>query len=247
MLSRLHIENAAVIEKAELELDAGLNVLTGETGAGKSILIDSINLALGERVSRDIVRTGAQRALVGALFTGVSKGVQVAVTELGFECDDDGALLLQREVTADGRSSSRVNGRPATSSMLRGLGRLLVNTHGQHDNQALLSPECHVSYLDSYAGLGEKLEAYRAQYAGLSHIRSELNALNTDEAEKARRIDLLSYQIDEIEKASLREGEEEELQARRLQIVNAEKISRAVSEAYAALCGGEETSGARGL
>lgn len=247
MLSRLHIENAAVIEKADLELDAGLNVLTGETGAGKSILIDSINLVLGERVSREIVRTGAHRALVSALFTGVSKTVQKAAEELGFACDEDASLLLQRDINTEGRGSVRINGRPATASLLRELGRLLVNTHGQHDNQALLSPERHVVYLDRYAGNTAELDAYAQAYDGLCRIRAELAKINTDEAEKARRTDLLTYQTEEIAAASLRIGEEDELRAQKLRFANAEKIAAAVGEAYSALGGGDDAAGACGL
>lgn len=246
MLSRLQIENVAVIEKAELALDGGLNVLTGETGAGKSILIDSINLVLGERVSRDIVRTGAPRATVTALFTDVSASVTQAAEALGYE-SEDASLLLQRDIAADGRGSCRINGRPATVSLLRELGRLLVNTHGQHDNQALLSPEKHMEYLDSFAGLGGLLERYRGRYGDMTRIQGELGAVRTDEAEKARRTDLLTYQLDEIGKAALEDGEEEELKARRDKIANAEKIAQSVAAARDALSGGEETSGAVGL
>lgn len=246
MLSRLQIENVAVIEKAELALDGGLNVLTGETGAGKSILIDSINLVLGERVSRDIVRTGAPRATVTALFTDVSASVTQAAEARGYE-SEDASLLLQRDIAADGRGSCRINGRPATVSLLRELGRLLVNTHGQHDNQALLSPEKHLEYLDNFAGLGGLLERYRGRYGDMTRIRGELGAVRTDEAEKARRTDLLTYQLDEIGKATLEDGEEEELKARRDKIANAEKIAQSVAAARNALSGGEEANGAVGL
>ena len=246
MLARLHIENAAVIEKADLELVPGFNVLTGETGAGKSILIDSINLVLGERVSRDIVRAGAQSALVSALFTDVSPAVCEAVEALGFSCED-GALLLQRELSADGRGSARVSGRPATASILREIGRLLVNTHGQHDNQALLDPEWHLRYLDRFGAAGEKLAEYREAYAGQQRVRAEIAKLDTDEAEKARRADLLAYQLEEIDAAELSPGEDEELAARKTRVQNSEKIATAVAEAYEALTGGDDSSGARGL
>lgn len=247
VLARLHIENAAVIEEADLELTEGLNVLTGETGAGKSILIDCINLVLGERISRDIVRTGAKGALVSALFENISPTVSDKLGELGFSCDEDGSLLLQRDINQEGRGAGKINGRPATTSMLRDVGRMLVNTHGQHDNQALLSRERHVEYLDSFAGIGRELAEYREAYRAYTAIRSELEKLNMDEAEKARLVDLLSYQTTEIEKAGLQPGEDEELKERRLGIVNFEKIAGAEQEAIVALDGGEESEGACAL
>lgn len=245
MLSRLHIENIAVIENADLELQDGFNVLTGETGAGKSILIDSINLALGERVSKDIVRAGASSAHVSALFTGLSKQASEMVSSLGYDCGDE--LLIQRDISADGRGSCRISGRPATVSIVRSIGRLLVNIHGQHDNQALLSPEKHVYYLDKFAGIDELLYEYSAAYQEVKRISAELQSIQTDEAMKERRIDLLNYQINEIESADLKPNEEEELSARKLRIINAEKIASAVSGAYAALSGDDETPGAQEL
>ncbi len=245
MLSRLHIENIAVIENADLELEEGFNVLTGETGAGKSILIDSINLALGERVSKDIVRTGSGSAHVSALFTGISKSAAQELASLGYECDDD--LLIQRDISADGRGNCRISGRPATVSIVRSVGRLLINIHGQHDNQALLSPEKHVNYLDKFAGTGEQLDDYTAAYREVKGIEAELEGIQTDEALKERRIDLLKYQIDEIESADLHSDEEDELRARKLRIVNSEKIASAIASAYAALDGDDDTPGAKEL
>jgi DNA repair protein RecN (Recombination protein N) len=239
LLSRLHIENVAVIENADLELDVGLNVLTGETGAGKSILIDSINLVLGERISKDIVRNGQTKAHVSALFIDISQYVQQLLTDLGFECDDDGSLLIQREITADGKGSCRISGRLATASLLREIGRLLVNTHGQHDNQALLSAEKHIAYLDSYAALNEKLAQYHSYYNEMNNIKAQIEHLQSNEAEKSRRIDLLTYQIDEIEKSGLKLNEDEQLHSQKNIIINSEKISQSVGTAYTSLSGTE--------
>lgn len=247
MLAQLHIENVAVIEKADLELADGLNVLTGETGAGKSILIDSINLALGERVSREIVRSGARAAHVTALFQAVPARISEQVEALGFSCEEDGSLLLSREMTADGRGNCRIAGRPATVSLLREVGRLLVNIHGQHDNQTLLSPENHIRYLDLYAGSTDLLQSYQTVYQQLRRLRSQLKKLTMDDAEKARRIDLLQYQIDEIRQANLKSGEEEELEERRSKIMHAGKIIHALQEALDALQGGEDAAGAEVL
>lgn len=245
MLSRLHIENIAIIENADLELENGFNVLTGETGAGKSILIDSINLALGERVSKDIVRSGAASAHVSALFTGLSEQASQMASSLGYDCGDE--LLIQRDISADGRGSCRISGRPATVSIVRSIGRLLVNIHGQHDNQALLSPEKHVYYLDKFAGIGKLLSEYSVAYQEVRRISAEIQNIQTDEAMKERRIDLLNYQINEIESANLQLNEEEELSTRKLLIINAEKIASAVSGAYAALSGDDDSPGAQEL
>lgn len=245
MLSHLHIENIAVIENADLELDKGFNVLTGETGAGKSILIDSINLVLGERVSRDIIRTGSKSAHVSALFCDISEQAAAKLSELGY--DYDGELLIQRDIFADGRGNCRISGRPATVSIVRLIGRMLVNIHGQHDNQALFSPEKHVYYLDKFAGAEQLFEEYSKAYKKVRSIEAELKSILTDEAEKERRIDLLKYQIDEIESASLQPGEEEELNSRKLRIANAEKIASAIGHAYAALNGEDESQGAQEL
>lgn len=243
MLSRLHIENIAVIENADLELDNGFNVLTGETGAGKSILIDSINLALGERVSKDIVRTGASSAHVSAFFNDISGEAKNELKELGYDCEDE--LLIQRDISADGRGSCRISGRPATVSIVRSIGRMLVNIHGQHDNQALLSPEKHITYLDKFAKAEEIIERYSKTYNTVKNIQHELNKLQIDDSLKERKIDLLKYQINEIESAELKPDEEDDLKARKLRIANAEKITSAVENAYSALNGTEESEGAQ--
>lgn len=245
MLESLHIENIAVIESADLELGDGFNVLTGETGAGKSILIDSINLVLGERVSRDIIRSGAETGHVSAVFRDISAPAQEALRSLGYEYD--GELLVQRDISADGRGACRISGRPATVSIVRSVGRLLVNIHGQHENQALLSTERHLHYLDEFAENGGAFSAYGEAYRVYREAQSALSSVRMDEAEKARRTDLLRYQIDEIEAAELAPGEEEDLRARKLRLDNAEKIASAASEARAMLSGGEDSSGAQEL
>lgn len=244
MLVSLQIENIAVIEKAAIAFDAGFNALTGETGAGKSIVIDAINAVLGERISRDLVRTGSRSAGVSALFTDLSAGVSAALEELGYPPDEEGALLVQRTISADGKGTCRINGQLATVSILRSVGRLLVNIHGQHENQALLSPERHVEYLDRLGGLLPLLEEYRAAYRTMCGVRSRLEAADMDEAEKARRLDMLRFQTGEIEAAALQAGEEEALTAQRTLYRNAEKIAGAVIGARAALSGDEETEGA---
>ena len=243
MLLSLHIENIAVIEKAGITFDAGFNVLTGETGAGKSIVIDSINAVLGERVSRDLVRSGSQTAQVTALFADISSTALNALKELGYEPDEEGMLLIQRSISADGKSSCRINGQPTTVALLRSVGRLLVNIHGQHENQALLSPEKHVVYLDSLGRLEEVRTVYRNAYQRLRSIQNELDKADMDETMKARRIDLLRYQIDEIEAAALQPGEEERLLNQRTLYRNAEKIASALLAARTILSGDEESDG----
>lgn len=243
MLSRLHIENIAVIERADIEFGPGLNVLTGETGAGKSIIIDSINLILGERSSRESIRTGAKNASVSALFTGISDSVKSKLQELGFEADEDDALLIQREVFSDGKNNCRINGRPATVSMLKEIGAFLINIHGQHENQTLLSSDKHIEYIDEFGELVALRDNYRVVYNKILDLRSKIEELNIDEAQKARKIDLLTYQINEIEKANLIPGEEEELISRRSFYVNSEKIAQSLQSAYDALNGVEDVRG----
>lgn len=244
MLQSLYIENIAVIERADIAFDAGLNVLTGETGAGKSIVIDAINAVLGERISRDIVRTGSDEARVTALFSDLSPAAAEVLREWGIEPDEDGCLLIQRSISAEGKGTCRIGGRPVTVSILRDVGRRLVNIHGQHENQALLSPERHVAYLDRLGGHAPLLEAYRAVYERLCSLRRELDKADMDETMKARRIDLLRYQIDEIEAAELTAGEEEELEASRRLYRHAEAVAEGMMAAKEALSGDEDTMGA---
>ena len=241
MLELLHIENIAIIEAADIEFAPGFNALTGETGAGKSIVIDSLSAVLGQRTSRELIRTGADKAFVSAAFSGVAPEL---AEELGIQPEADGTLLLQREIQTDGKNVCRVNGRPVTVSQLRALGARLLNIHGQHDGQQLLDEEQHIVYLDSF-GKTEKLkEAYTVKYKRFTDIRRQIQSLQMDEAEKARRVDTLKYQIEELRRAKLKPGEEEELTARRGMLRNAEKFLNAVAGADYALNGDDSGGGA---
>ena len=237
MLELLHIENIAIIEETEIAFEQGFNALTGETGAGKSIVIDAMSAVLGQRTSRDLIRTGADKASVSALFSGVTAD---QCEDLGVAPDEDGRLLLQREISADGKNVCRVGGRPVSVSQLRTLGNRLVNIHGQHDGQQLLDEEQHLLYLDRFGRTENLLKQYTDKYNTLTEIRRKINALQMDEAEKARRMDTLQYQINELERAKLRSGEEEELQSRRNLLRNAEKFISAVSGADYCLSGGDD-------
>lgn len=243
MLSLLHIENIALIESADIQFDRGFNVLTGETGAGKSIVIDSISAVLGERTSRELIRTGARGALVSAVFTGAGQLPWLA--DNGFSGGEE--LLLQRELQADGRNACRVDGRPVTVAQLRELGRQLLNIHGQHDGQQLLDPACHLGYLDRFGRVDGALSQYRTAYAALSELRRQISALEMDEAERSRRVDTLTYQIAELERAGLKPGEDLELDARRQLLRSAGKLTEAVHAAEFALVGDEDNSGAADL
>ena len=241
MLELLHIENIAIIEAADIEFAPGFNALTGETGAGKSIVIDSLSAVLGQRTSRELIRTGADKAFVSAAFSGVAPGLS---EELGIQPEADGTLLLQREIQTDGKNVCRVNGRPVTVSQLRALGARLLNIHGQHDGQQLLDEEQHIVYLDSF-GKTEKLkETYTVKYKRFTDIRRQIQSLQMDEAEKARRVDTLKYQIEELRRAKLKPGEEEELTTRRGMLRNAEKFLDAVAGADYALNGDDSGGGA---
>lgn len=244
MLSALHIENIAVVENADIEFDEGFNVLTGETGAGKSIVVDSIGAVLGARTSRDLVRTGASRASVTALLRDLSEASLAALAALGVTPDEDGCLLIQREIAADGRGVCRINGRPATAALLRAAAPHLINIHGQHDSQQLLDDATHIRYLDAFARADGALAAYRAAYADYQGSLKEMERLSMDDAEKARRMDMLRYQIAQLERAELREGEDDELESRRKLLANAEHITQAVAEATDALYGDEDGGGA---
>ena len=242
MLSSLQIENVAVIQKAEVHFQPGLNVLTGETGAGKSILIDSINAILGNRTSKDLVRTGAAKAVIRAAFEQVPDVVLDSLEKAGYERSD--ALMLSREITAEGKSSCRINGMPATAAVLRELCGGLININGQHDSVGLLNPARHLGILDDYAQNGVQFQEYYALYRELVRIKRELDAMITDEAEKQRRIDLLSYQVQEIENAALTAGEEQTLESRRRVLANASTIRDRIAQCYALLSGGDEAAGA---
>ena len=242
MLSSLQIENVAVIQKAEVHFQPGLNVLTGETGAGKSILIDSINAILGNRTSKDLVRTGAAKAVIRAAFEQVPDAVLDSLEKAGYERSD--ALMLSREITAEGKSSCRINGMPATAAVLRELCGGLININGQHDSVGLLNPARHLGILDDYAQNDVQFQEYYALYRELVRIKRELDAMITDEAEKQRRIDLLSYQVQEIENAALTAGEEQALESRRRVLANASTIRDRIAQCYALLSGGDEAAGA---
>ena len=245
MLTSLQIENVAVIQKAEVHFEKGLNVLTGETGAGKSILIDSINAILGSRTSRDLVRTGAARAVIRATFENIPELVQDRLEHAGYERSD--ALMLMREITAEGKSSCRINGMPANATVLREICGGLININGQHDSVGLLNPANHQDILDGYAQNQEIFQAYRTVYLELIRVKRAMDALITDEDEKQRRIELLRYQADEIDSAALTAGEEETLAARRKVLANASTIRERIAQAYAALSGGDDTPGAADL
>ena len=234
MLTSLKIENVAIIESAAIEFGCGLNVLTGETGAGKSIVIDSINAILGERTSRDIIRTGAQSAKVYAVFEDVNAKVRNFLDENGIDCED-GVLIINRTLSREGKNVCRLNGAPVTVSMLREIGSELIDIHGQHDNQALLSPEKHCGFVDSFAGNAEIIADYREKYGRLCEVRNKLKKLTTDESSKSQRIDFLTYQIDELEKAEITPGERDELKARKTLINNSQKVIESLNVAYEAL------------
>ncbi len=242
MLSSLQIENVAVIQKAEVHFKPGLNVLTGETGAGKSILIDSINAILGNRTSKDLVRTGASKAVIRAAFEQVPDAVLNSLEKAGYERSD--ALMLSREITAEGKSTCRINGMPATASVLRELCGGLININGQHDSVGLLNPARHLGILDDYAQNDAEFQEYYVLYRELVRIKRELDAMITDEAEKQRKIDLLSYQVQEIEDAGLTAGEEQTLESRRKILSNASAIRDKIAQSYALLSGDDESSGA---
>ena len=242
MLSSLQIENVAVIQKANVHFEKGLNVLTGETGAGKSILIDSINAILGNRTSKDLVRTGAAKAVIRAAFENVPPAVLDSLEKAGYERSE--ALLLSREITAEGKSTCRINGMPATAAILRELCGGLININGQHDSVGLLNPAHHESILDAYAQNRTEYQEYYAVYRELVKIKRELDAQITDESEKQRRIDLLSYQVQESEDAALTAGEEQTLESRRKVLSNASTIRDRIAQCYALLSGDDETPGA---
>ncbi len=241
MLEMLHIENIAIIESAEISFGRGFHALTGETGAGKSIVIDAMSAVLGQRTSRDLIRTGAEKSFVSAWFSGIAPDF---CADLGFGPDEDGNLMLQREIFLDGKNVCRVGGRPATVSQLRAIGNRLLNIHGQHDGQQLLDEEQHLAYLDSFGKTENIANAYTEQYKHFTDIKRQITALQLDEGEKARRVDTLTYQINELKKAHLKIGEREELISRKELLRNGEKLIAAVTEADFCLNGDEGVQGA---
>lgn len=243
LLQLLHIENIAVIQEADISFQPGFNALTGETGAGKSIVIDAMGAVLGGRTSRELIRTGAAKAFVSAVFSQVPEDLP-GIVDNGVAPDEDGCLLLQREIMADGKNVCRVNGRPVTVAQLRQMGSELLTIHGQHDSTQLMDEEQHCGYLDRFGRIGPELEAYRTCYEATAALERKIRALQMDEAEKARRVDSLHFQIDEIERADLKPGEEEELYARREILRNGEKYISALSGADYCLNGDDEGDGA---
>jgi DNA repair protein RecN (Recombination protein N) len=243
MLELLHIENIAVIESADIAFRPGFNALTGETGAGKSIVIDAMGAVLGGRTSRELIRTGASHAFVSAEFSAVPVDLP-GLTEAGVTPDENGELLLQREIGSDGKNVCRANGRSITVAQLRRVGSELLNIHGQHDGAQLLDEEQHGAYLDRFGRTEEPLAAYQQVYGVMADLRGQIRSLQMDEAEKARRMDSLRFQIDELERANLQPGEEEELTARRNLLRNGEKYLGALSGADYCLNGGDEGGGA---
>ncbi len=244
MLSVLHIENIAVIEQAEILFEGGFNVLTGETGAGKSIVIDAISAILGERTYRDVIRTGANRAFVSAIFTNIPQYDWFSENQVEFDPQE---LQVQREIYADGRNVCRVNGRPVSVASLKKLGGRLINIHGQHDSQQLFDEENHLTYLDAFARDEQELEAYQQAFSAMQSVQREIQKLSMDESEKLRLVETLTFQIEEIRAANLVSGEEEQLKERHKVLHNAEKLSDALRMADEALYGGDSSDGAAGL
>ena len=242
MLQSLHIENIAVIKSVDVDLHEGLCVLTGETGAGKSLLIDSINLLTGGRVHRELIRGGEDRAMVSALFSPPEGAIAAALGELGIELPEGDCLMLQRVITRDGRSTARINGRAVTQSILREAGALLINIHGQSDNQKLMQASAHKALLDNYAQNADELEQYAEDYRQWKAVRNEIDRLRCDAAERIRLQEMLEYQIKDIDAAKLRVGEEEKLTERRDKLLHLEKINRQVTVACRMLCDGEKAT-----
>lgn len=248
MLSLLHIENIAVIEQADIVLQPGFTVLTGETGAGKSIIIDAIGAIMGQRTSRELIRSGAKKGFVSAVFEQVSPELQRQLEELGLDTDEDGTVRIQRELSAEGRSVCRVNMRPVSASVLKTLSPYLINIHGQHDGQKLMQEEYHIDFLDSFCEeAAPLLEQFQPLYAKLHTLRSKIRELEKSEQQRAQRIDMLRYQFDEIAAAELKPGEEEELNQRQQFFENAGRLSYALQTAATLLSGDEDTNGAYDL
>lgn len=247
MLKFLHIENIAVIERSDIEFSAGFNVLTGETGAGKSIVIDAINAVLGERTSKELIRAGCDTAEVSAVFGELDNATAAALSDAGVTPDDDGNIVIRRRLSAAGKGLIKLNDRPVTATELKETGKHLVNIHGQHDNQALLDPERHLDYIDAVADDDPIKGKYYAEFRELNRIRKELAATETDEDEKRRRVGLLKYQINELESAGIKPGEYEKLQKKLAIARNYQKTAEALSRAYSALKGDDEFDGAVSL
>ncbi len=238
MLKSLHIENIAVVKSADIEFEGGFTVLTGETGAGKSVMIDSINMLTGAKVARDVIRTGESYAFSEAVFDGISGTASEKLCELGIDCED-GEIIVSCKLTADGKTVNRINGRSVTRTALREISKLLISIHGQNDSKILFNKNAYYDLLDSYGDCFAQRDTYREIYRVLEDTRRKLSALDTDEEEKARRRDMLEYQVKDIDSKHLRDGEEEALEAERLRLKNIEKINKHISFADRVLSGGE--------
>ena len=243
MLTELYIENIAVIEKSNISFDKGLNVMTGETGAGKSVIIGAINAILGQRVSKDMIRTGADTAFVSACFNNISKSVIDKLYKLGFKLEEDGTLILQRELNLNGKNTCRINNRPATLAVLKDIGSQLINVYGQHESYFLLSPQTHIHYIDRMGNLMDSIDSYQRVYKEMKNVKARLDALKADDADKERRIDILNYQINEIESADLKVEEFDDLIERKNKYVNSEKISDSIKKAKYLIDGEDEFAG----
>ena len=239
MLSSLHIENIAVIRSADVDFSAGFNVLTGETGAGKSILVDSINLILGGRAARDVIRSGEAKASVSAVFTDVDEATLRFLAEAGIDAED-GVVLFRRDVTAEGKSYCRINDRPVVAATLRGCAAALVDIHGQHDSRLLMLPERHMDYIDAIGDCAPQLALYSEKFAEYSALCDKIDDLKCKSADREKRLELLSFQCDEIAAANIRVGEEDELNERKKLILNRQRVVSALSEAREKLSDGEE-------
>jgi len=247
MLSELNIQNIAVIESADISFEPGFNVLSGETGAGKSIIVDALSAVLGERTSRELIRTGADSARVSAVFTGLPSEVDDLLKDMDLEPTDGGELLVTRTIFAEGRNQCRIGGTPATVAMLKRIGQSLISIHGQHDSQDLLNPEVHYRYLDAMGDYGALIDTYREHYEEFTGLYRRYKQLSTDEDALLRRIDFLKFEIGEIEAANIRVGEYDELMDRRTFFRNSEKIVKGINNAIAALSDGDDQSGAVSL
>ncbi len=241
MLLQLNIRNIALIDEVSIELESGLNILTGETGAGKSIIIDSINAVLGDRVSRDVIRTGSEKALVEAVFQVDPEQIEEIMDEMGMEPEEDGTLILSREIAQSGRNTCRINGKMVAASFMKLIGERLVDLHGQYDNQSLLKTDSHIELLDSFGG--ETIRVIKQEYLSVleqyKEVKMKLKELAGDPAERERKMDLLRFQIDEIRKAKLKATEDEDLRKQKTMLANAEKISNSLSLAYSLITSGE--------
>ena len=243
MLRLLHIENIAIIERVDIDFSTGFTVLTGETGAGKSIIIDAIGAIMGQRTSRDLIRNGAKKGCVSAVFDSLSPLMAEKLTEMGIECEEDGTLHVQRELSMDGKSVCRINMRPVTATVLRQISPYLINIHGQHDGQKLMQDEYHIDFLDSYCRAEKFLINYQPLYHKLFGLRREIRALERSERDRAQRLDMLQFQIEEISAAALQPDEEEALEEKKAFFDNVEKLSSALQTSNHALSGTDDFSG----